>query len=366
METSLATGNALTVKQWEERAFMEWLSILVMSKYMGTDENAVIQLVDKLTKTQGDAVTVPLIGALSGQGVSGDSTLEGNEEQLPTYSQQITIDQYRNAIVIAGKMTEQRYPFQIRDKAKPALLNWKAQFDEDKIFAALGSIDGTVYASASEASKDSWLANNADRVLFGAARSNNAANDHSACLTQVDSTTDKFLPAQISLAKRMAKLADPKIRPIRLGDGSGAEVYVMFAHPYCTRDLKASDDWKNAQREAMPRSENNPLFTGAIGMYDGVIIVETDKIQILENVGDSGTVEVAQNFLCGAQALAWVNGGIGGSRMEVVEETRDYKNKTGVAIASMYGVAKLRFGTGAAGVNKDHGVVTVYSSAMGD
>lgn len=365
METSLATGNALTVKQWTDKSFQEFLSILVLSKYMGEDENAMIQVNEDLAKQKGDAITFNLIGGLTGEGVSGDSSLEGNEERLNTYSQQVTIDLYRNATLVAGKMTEQRYPFQIRDKAKPALLNWKAQKDESAMFLALGSIDGTPYASASEAAKDSWLTNNADRVLFGAAVANNAANDHSAALLQIDATNDILNPAHLTLLKRRAKLARPKIRPLRIGEGSGAEVFVYFAHPLTTRDLKATDDWKNAQREAMARGMDNPIFTGAIGMYDGVIVVETDKVALLSAVGAS-SIDVAQNFLCGAQALLWAQGSVGGLRMNFPEESFDYGNKTGVAVESMWGVQKARFGTGSAGVSKDHGVVTSYVAAVAD
>lgn len=365
METTLSTSNALTVKQWRDRAFAEYLAQLVMSKYMGTDENSVIQVAEDLMKKKGDAITFSLVGALTGSGVQGDSTLEGNEERIPTYSQQVTVDMYRNATLIGGKMSEQRYPFEIRDQAKPRLNDWKAQFDEDKIFAALGSIDGTLYGAASESAKDTWLANNSDRVLFGAAVSNNAANDHSACLAEIDSTNDVLNPAQITLAKRLAKLARPRIRPIRIPDGPSTEVYVLFAHPYCTRDLKASSDWKSAQQYAQPRGDSNPLFTGAIGIWDGVIVVESEKVPLLDNVGASSS-DVAQNFMCGAQALLWAQGGVDGGRVNFVEEMFDYKNKTGVAVESIYGVQKARFGTGAAGVNKDHGVLTVYSSAVAD
>jgi hypothetical protein len=163
----------------------------------------------------------------------------------------------------------------------------------------------------------------------------------------------------------MAKMARPRIRPLKVPNGPSTEVYVYFAHPYTVRSLKADSAWSNAQQNGMPRGLDNPLFTGAIGMWDGIVVVETDKIAVLDDVGN-GTSDVAQNFLCGAQAMLWALGGVEGDRLGFLEEAFDYKNKKGVAIESMYEVVKARFATGAAGVTKDHGVLTSYVSCVAD
>ncbi len=362
--TGISTSSDLAVKQWQSKVFREYLDRLVLRAYMGADESAIIQVNEDLKKEKGDKIVFNLLMGLRGQGVTGDSTLEGNEEALASYAQTVTLDQYRNAVRLAGKLSNQRYPFEMKDKARPALSDWMAQVFEDKCFEAMEAIDGTDYGSASTSAKNSWNANNSDRVLYGAAVANYNAT-HATALLNVDGTTDILVPTQITLAKRLAKKANPKIRPIRLGDQSGMEVFVMFAHPLCTRDLKASDDWKNAQREAMPRGMDNPIFSGAIGMYDGVIVIESDKVPVIAGAGAS-TIDVAHNFLCGAQALLVAQGGIDGMQQNYVEEAFDYKNQVGVAIESMWKVEKARFGTGAAGVSKDHGVFHVFSAAVAD
>lgn len=362
-QTGISTSHALAVKKWADDAYEAFLDQLVLAPYMGTDSNALIHVREDLVKGAGDQLTIGLVGALSGDGVQGDSVLEGSEEALSSYGLAITINQFRNGVRTTGRLSDQRYPFQIRDYLRPELLRWAQQKMENDAFLAMGSIDGTNYSAAAEADKDSWLAHNADRVLFGAAVSNNSSNDHSASLLNVDSSNDVLNPAQITLAKRLAQLANPKIRPLRIEGGE--EVYVLFAHPYCTRDLKASSDWKNAQYYSAPRSEDNRIFTGAIGRYDNVIIVESPKVPLYYQVGAS-TSNVAQNFLCGAQAVGMVQGGIGGSRMDFVEQEFDYENQVGVAVAMMYGMAKSRFKTGSSATYKDHGIVTVYSSAVAD
>ena len=135
----------------------------------------------------------------------------------------------------------------------------------------------------------------------------------------------------------------------------------MFVHPYCARDLKNSDAWKQAQREAMPRGGSNPIFTGMIGMYDGVIVKESEKVLLLDGVG-AGGIDVAANVLCGAQALVLGHGGYeDGSKVELVEEKFDYGKKPGFQISTIYGIEKPIFQN-----SKQHGVVTVYSAAVAD
>jgi N4-gp56 family major capsid protein len=363
-DTALLTTSAVAEKRYTADAFQQYLSQLVMAKYMGMDHQSVIHVKEDLVKGKGDQLTFNLISSLSGSGVTGDSTLEGNEESLNSYGRPVTVQQYRNAVREEGQLSSKRYPFDIADKFKPALLEWKAQFDEDRIFEALSSIDGVVYGAASSTQKNTWNVNNSDRILYGATTANYNAT-HATALSNVDATTDVLNTAHLGLIKRMAKMANPKIRPIRLGDGSGAEVYVYFAHPYSTRDLKADTAWQEAQKHAMPRGTDNPIFTGALGMYDGVIVVETDKILLLDNVGAS-TIDVAMNFLCGAQAVLLAQGGINGMQMKLTESEFDYENQLGCAIASIYGVAKARFETGAAGVSKDHGIVTSFVAGVAD
>jgi hypothetical protein len=105
---------------------------------------------------------------------------------------------------------------------------------------------------------------------------------------------------------------------------------------------------------------DNPLFTGAVGYWDGVLVVECDKIPLLDNVG-SGSIDVARNFLCGAQSVLMAQGAYdGGVRVKMVEENFDYGRQRGVAIMDMMKLEKAYFNS------VDHGVVTVYSAAVGD
>lgn len=370
-DISIATGDAITVEQFMADVFREYRDKLVTRPYMGLSSEFPIQLRQNLSKRAGDALTFNLAGALSGAGVTGSSDLEGNEEAQNYYAQRVEADQARNAVRIPW-MSEQRTEFSLMAEARPALTTWLAQKIEDDIFEQLSTVNGVVYGSATEAQKDQWSDDNEDRILYGNATSNldgaggsgASGNDNSDSVTTVDTTNDILDTDQISLAKRLAELASPKIRPIRIENGE--EYYVMFAHPYSVRDLKSSTAWQQAQREAMPRGATNPIFTGAAGIWDGVIIKETPKVLILANAGASGTTDVAMNSLMGAQGILFAQAGTRkGFLVDMVEEEFDYNDKIGVAIRSVYGIEKAVFQTNDTNPAQ-HGVVTVFSSGAAD
>jgi N4-gp56 family major capsid protein len=361
-DTTVATTDGITAEQFMDSVFREYRDKLVTRPYMGLTSEFPIQVNQELAKVKGDAITFNLAGALSGAGVTGASTLEGAEEAQNYFAHRVVVNQKRNAVRIPW-MSEQRAPFALMQEAKPALTTWLAQVVEDDIFRALSTINGVVYGSASEGQKDQWIVDNADRVLYGAAVVNAVSNDSSTSLATIDGTTDILNVEQISLAKRLAMMANPKIRPIRIQNGE--EFFVLFAHPYCIRDLKNTTAWQAAQRDAMPRGTDNPIFTGMAGIWDGVIIKETPKVLLLSGVGAS-SINVAMNSLCGAQALLFAQAGTPkGFVTDLVEEEFDYGDKTGVAIRSVYGIEKAVFQTN--GTNAcQHGVVSVFSAAVAD
>lgn len=357
-DTTVATANI--VRQWEKDYFIEYIRGNRFNRYMGTDANAIIQLNETLTGKPGTQVTIPLITRLKGQGVTGNSVLEGREEQLNNYGHLITTNVLRNGVIVDW-LEEQKSELGLRNAAKAALKMWSmedlrgANGNKRGIIDALGSFRSgdtiTVYADTSESVKDTFLTNNSDRFLFGAATANSSSLDHSTSLANVDNTNDKLTHRVVSLAKRLAKRADPHIRPVRVAEDE--EWYVMFAGSYPFRDLKTALETIHSNAEV--RGKDNPLFRDGDLVWDGVIIREVPEIPIITGAGNGG-IDVSAAYLCGAQALgvAWAQRPV--SR---TQET-DYQFRHGVAIQEMRGVEKLIFN------NKQHGMVTVYTSAVAD
>jgi N4-gp56 family major capsid protein len=360
-DTSAATG--LTVQQWDAQFFKESLNANIFKPYMGTKTNSVIQIKENLTKKPGDSVTFALVNKLTGAGVTGSSTLEGNEESVISRSQKVTIDQYRHGVRIPV-LEDQFSAIPLRNAGKDVLLDWNMELNRDHIITQLGAINGVAYGSASEAQKDVWMVDNSDRVQVGKLVSNYNV-DHSAALANIDNTDDKLTPDALSLMKRRAKTASPRIRPIKPRKGGvTSDSFILFAPSLLVRDLALNSAFTQANREARARGKfSNPLFRGADYIWDNVAIVEVEDIAVVTGVG-AGSIDVAPCYLCGAQALgiAWAK------RPQSIAEEFDYKDKQGYAIRQWYNVAKLTFGSGSGDTDdlKDHGVFTGWFAAVAD
>jgi len=355
--------SGLTVQQWDERYFTEYLNNNWFKQFMGTGSSKMIQVKEDLTKKPGDSVTFTLINRLVGEAKGSSEALEGAEEDATLRSFQVRVREYAHAVRFK-KFEAQKTAIDLRQGHKDVLMDWNMELDRDNIIEALGSINGVAYSSATETQKDAWLVDNADRVLFGAAKSNASSNDHSTALGNVDTSADKLTPDAISLMKRMAKQANPRIRPIKPKAGIAAsDGYIMFAPTEMVRDLAANTTFAQANRDAGIRGDSNKLFTGADYIWDNVYIYEIEDIPSLGAVGNSSAV-VRPCYLCGAQALgmAWA------MRPETVEEQFDYKRAIGLGIKQWYKVEKMRFGSGSTDTDdlKDHGVVTGYFASAAD
>ena len=360
-ETSAATG--LTVQQWDDKFFMECLTENRFAGEMGTSQNAIIQVKEDLSKKKGDTIHFALVNKLTGNGVTDGATLEGNEESLDSRSFALSINERAHG-VRSNRWENQISAIDLRKAAKMALKDWSMENTRDQIIAALGSINGVAYGTASEAQKDAWLVDNADRVLFGAAKSNNSSNDHSASLANIDNTNDKLTPGAISLMKRMAATASPKIRPVTDTHAkNGRKYYTLYVPSLIFRDIANDSTIVQAQREVSLSAENSRLFKGGDLLWDGVIIKEIEDIAVLTGVGAAG-IDAAPVYFCGAQAVGY---GVA-ERWKSAEETFDYGRKKGCAIMEMGGFAKMTFGSGSADTDdlKDHGLVTGYFAAVAD
>ncbi|MEM8615486.1 MAG: DUF4043 family protein [Pseudomonadota bacterium] len=360
-ETTAATG--LTVQQWDDQFFMEYLTENRFAGEMGTSSNSIIQVKEDLTKKKGDTIHFALVNKLTGSGVENGATLEGNEESLDSRSFPLTIKE-RAQGVESNRWQNQISAIDLRKAAKMALKDWSMENTRDRIIAAMASINGVAYASASEAQKDAWLVDNADRVLFGSAKGNNSSNDHSASLANVDATNDKISAASISLMKRMAATCNPKIRPVSDNYAkNGRKYYTLYVPSLLFRDLQQDTAITQAQREVSLTAENSRLFKGGDLLWDGVIIKEIEDIGIISGVG-AASADIGPAYLCGAQAVGY---GVA-ERWKSVEETFDYGRKKGCAIMEMGGFEKMTFGTGTDDTDdqKDHGIVTGYFAAVAD
>lgn len=376
-ETSARSG--LTPQQWDSDYFTEYIRANRFMRYMGTSQTNIMVTKEDLTRKPGDRVNFAAVRALGG-GVTGNTVLEGNEAELDSRSMAVLVAPLRNAVVLT-EWDEQKSAMDMRSAAKDGLQTWsKEKMREDVItaFKSLPNASGvmTNYELTTAAEKNTFLVNNSDRILFGKSKGNASSGVWATALATIDNTDDKLTASVVSLAKRMATMAKPRIQPTRT-KVEDEEWYVMFCNPLSFRDLSQDPVMIEANRTARPRDvASNPLFTGGSLLWDGVIIREIPEMgpaiaataASLGQTGgivNNGTIDCGFNFLCGAQALgiAWAR------RLKSTTDVRDYGFRHGVGVQEIRGIEKLMFGTSTAGDTTNlvqNGIVTVLTAAVAD
>lgn len=353
--TTIQTNNKLV--KYTTELNREYVRENMFSPYMGEGLNAIIRMRHDL-KAGGEQMNIPMVTKLTGAG-RGVGTLVGNEEKIDNYGMRVWIDWARHAIATT-KADEQKDSADIFGEAKPLLSDWGKELQRDELIealmalpsesspAGLGSdigdrVGGIRYAAATAAQRNTWNADNSDRVLYGALTSNYNAT-HATALANIDATDDRFTATSLSLLRRIARQATPKIRPYKLTDGR--EYFVAFAGINTFRDIKVS--LATINKDARPREEaglKNPIFQDGDQIYDGVIIREVPEISdyvtnvwtSLKTAGaSSGRVEPV--FLCGQQAatVAW-----GQMAKPTFRKEDDYGFIKGTGTEMAYGISKM-------------------------
>lgn len=374
--TTVDTNNKLV--KYTREINREFVRENLFSPYMGTSLNSIIRIKNEL-KAGGEQMNLPIVTRLKGQG-KGVGTLVGNEEKIDNYGMRVWIDWARHAVA-TNKAEQHKDSADVFGEGKPLLSDWMKELQRDEMIEAFMSlpsesapanlggddgdrVNGIRYAVASAAQRNAWNAANSDRILYGNAVGNYNAT-HATALGAIDATNDRLVKGSISLMKRIAMNADPKIRPFKVANGY--EHFVAFAGTNTFRDLKTSLDTLN--QDARPRDVGkNPLFQDGDLLYDGVIIRQvpeistmvTDVYTSLTTAGDSGG-RVEPVFFCGQQAaaLCW-----GQMAKPTFRKEDDYGFVTGVGIEAAYGVAKIFKKHPMGGSNlKQWGLVTGFFSA---
>ena len=354
----------LTPQIWDDEFFRDYVRSSRYKRYMGTDEAAIFQVKEDLTRKRGDRVTFALVNELVGNGVTGNSTLKGNEERLNSRSHALTVDVLRHAVAV-DDWDVQKSVIDLREAARVQIREWAMKQLRDACTNALGQIDGVNYTASTAAQRNTWTANNQDRLLFGRTTSN--YNATFATAIAAISASDQCNPESLSLLKRMAQAASPKIKPVYVKE-MDQEWYVCFVGPRCWRDLTEDNPTTNvltlANRDARVRGVDNPLFTGDSLVWDGMILREIPEIAALTDVSASSGARVEPVYLCGAQAvgMAWAQ------RTKSTTDVDDYEFLHGVGVQEIRRIEKLRFGTAPTDTTtpKDHGIATAFFAAAAD
>lgn len=371
-ESQVASVNEVT--RWKRDYLLSYTRATGFAPYMGRSESSIIRIFSELRTEAGSNFIIPLILELTGRGVEGAEVLEGNEEEMVNLGDRITVNWLRNGVVVP-KSSSYKTEIDLLNAARERLKVWSKVKLRTSLINAMKSIivpgtldvDGNytadtavLYEASTAGQRNTFLANNIDRILFGNLYANSVSGNWATSLATIDSTNDKMSAQIIQMAKALAKQTTNNangmaINPYQSDATAGREWFVMFM---------GSDDFNNASRDptimqadrdARERGvDTNPIFQGGDRIYDGVILREIPELTPLVGAG-AGGVNVGRSFLMGQGALgiAW-----GQDPTPKTDRDRDYSFRPGVAIEELRGQKKLSY----QGVN--FGTVEVFTAAV--
>ena len=317
-----------------------------VSKWMGKDQTGRLKEEDagsaicvkhELKESAGDEITVTLRTQLSGLGVGSNQDLEGEEEAQDFRTDTVKISELAHATLHDHKMSQQRVPYSLRMLAKDGLLDWWDTRQEEIFFNhACGNVLET---------RPQMTGHNAITEPTHLFRRGGAANDGAV---GADNTL-RFRLDDITRLKRTA--VKRRIRPMKAEGYKNGDFYGIILHDDQLTDLRtavtssAGHSWTQIYEAAMQGGEitNNPIFTGAEGMYDGVLIYCSEYVR--QGIHNGAFVpNTRRSVFIGAQAMLMAHGKDSDRNAYTwTEQPQDYKRKLGCSLSSIFGMKKATY-----------------------
>jgi N4-gp56 family major capsid protein len=345
--TNFGENHPLAVKLWSRKTFTEALKQTSASKFMGDSQNSLIQVLPDTNKQSGDRIRFPLLKQLTGDGIGEDGTLEGNEEALSYLTDDILVNQVRHAVNTGGRMSKQRINPDVRENARMMLQDWYADRIDTAFFNQIAG--NTAQTNTIFTGSNATVTFDTDHVVF-------PDSDTSEADVSSSSASSVMSLELIDFCVEKAQTLTTPIRPIKMG---GEDYYVLFMHPFQATDLRTNTNtgqWLDIQKAAMQGGQvtKNPIFTGALGVYNKTILHVNDRVPLAPSLTD-----VRRAIFAGAQASVMAFGKENGqNKMTWVEEVFDYGNQLGVAVGMIWGLKKTQFNSA------DFGTITVPTYAV--
>lgn len=357
--TVVAWGDPKAQKRWGSDLFVDTIENSYWTqKLMGQDDNNIIQERMELESDSGDRISFDLSVELLQEPTEGDATLDGKEEHLRFFTDEVAIDQTRKAVSAGGRMSRKRTVHDLRMTAKRKLRDYWAKYFDEMYFIYLSGARGIneafkVRTTFAGRANNALQAPDANHILYGG-----SATSKGSVVT-----SDKMTRAVIERANVKASMMharDPQSASMVPVTIQGSKRFLVIMSPFQKYDLRTADTngWLQLQRDAAgAEGSNNRLFRGGLGMIDNTVLHEHENVIRFNDYGVGNNVVAARALFLARQAGVLAFGSTDGKRGIWVEEMSDYKNNPKVAGGFIFGFKKTRF------ANRDFGVIAIDTAA---
>lgn len=328
------------------------------NRFIGVDDNNIIQRKTELETDAGDRISFDLCVQMRAKPTYGDARLEGKEESLKFYTDEVIIDQVRHAASAGGKMSRKRTAHDMRMVAKNRLGDYFARLVDELFFMYLSGarginedfIEGPDYTGFAG---NAFQAPDAEHLLFGGDATSKAT-------LAADDTMTRVVIERAANKAEMMQARNPRVANMVPVSNGSDDQYVMLMSPYQEYSLRTSEGagWLEIQKAAAgAEGRKNPIFMGGLGMINNVVLHKHRNVIRFSDYGTGSNVAAARALLMGRQAAVVAYGTSGGLRYTWEEETKDYNNEPTVASGFIGGIKKTRFN------DADFGVIAIDTAA---
>lgn len=357
--TVVAFGDPKAQKKWSANlAVDQRKKSYFENRFIGSDDNSIIQRKTELESDSGDRISFDLCVQMRNKPTYGDAKLEGKEESLRFYTDEVIIDQVRHAVSAGGKMSRKRTSHDMRMVAKSRLGDYFARLVDELFFIYLAGARGINEDFIEDTSFTGFAGNSlqapdSDHIIYGGSAASKAS------LANTDKMTRAVVEKALNKAEMMQARNPETANMVPVTNGS-EDQYVCLMSPDQAYDLRVADTsgWLDIQKAAAAaEGKNNPIFLGGLGMIGGAILHKHRSVIRFSDYGASSNMPAARAMLLGRQAGVVAYGTTGGLRYSWEETTKDYGNEPTVASGFIAGVKKTRFN------NRDFGVISIDTYA---
>lgn len=349
------TGDSRTVVEHEEKLTSEYLRLGKMKPFKGgPNSGKPIVMRDDFSETDGDTRVFHFVPQNRAPGLKGqDVTITGNEQSIDEFTTILKIDQMAQAFKTKGKMTKFRTMVKLRDEFFSQLKNWWAMSDDVWMIDALTGLltNGFDYVPTAEVNTTVFQ-KGAARMLLARSGSSEIVDfdDYSKTTNALLSaagpggldmdSTDKmnsYVLDNLGVMLSDSGGAKYNIKPVTMANGE--ERYLLLLDTISRRDLRQDTRFESHMISMLESGHgDDPIASGAMGMWDNIIIKKVDGLNRYEDPNTAGKY-FSRNLLLGQNAL-----GVGyGQHINYVEEGTDYDRINGVAADEIRGQTKLNF-----------------------
>jgi N4-gp56 family major capsid protein len=360
----LLTSEQKTV--WSMDLWKQARNHSFINRFLGKGPNSLVQHITELKKSEkGARAVITLLADLTGDGVAGDRTLEGNEEAMQTFDQVIKIDQLRHANRHEGRMADQKSIVEFRGNSRDVLAYWLADRIDQLAFLTMSGVSYTKKNNGAtrtgsdlpflEFAADVAAPSANRRLRWDGTGKTLVASAATSSIASTDTPTWNMFVQLKAYAK------DRYIRGIQ--EDGGEETFHAFLTPQAMAKLKMDDNYMLNLRHSQQRDKNDALFSGSSVKIDGIYLHEFRHVYNTSGAasgskwGGSSTTDGCQILFCGAQALGMADIGA----PEWNEKGFDYENQQGISVGKILGFLKPKFGNiYENGSVEDFGVISCY------